>query len=111
MYNMKTLESFINTTVNVVNNVIKTEKNDEGIFFHILAAGYEKDEIDISIQNHYLTIKGNVKEKDVVHTRLNSSFYLNDLYDYESIEAKLDKGILTVKLKNNPKTNKKVIVN
>jgi HSP20 family molecular chaperone IbpA len=108
---MKTFESFINATVNSVNNVIKTEKNDEGITFHILAAGYEKDEIDISIQNYYMTIKGKPKENNAIHTHLNSMFHLGNLYDYDSVEATLDKGVLSVKLKNNPKTNKKVNVN
>lgn len=103
------IQKFQSLIQNSLNNIIKTEKNDDGYNIHFLAAGYAKDEIDISLENGYLSVKGKGGESGV-KLHLDGSIYVGDKFDHDKIEAKLDKGILTVSLKYNPKTTKKIMV-
>lgn len=103
------LQKFYSIIQNSINNIINTEKKDDGYNVHFLAAGYDKDEIDISLENGYLSVKGKKDENDV-KLYLDSSIYVGDKFEHDKIEAKLDKGILTISLKYNPKISKKIMI-
>ncbi len=83
--------------------------------FEIEAPGFEKEDINISVENGYMTISAEKKEKEedamdgscylrkercVSYQR---SYYIGDI-DEQTIKAKYDKGILTIAI---PKMNEK----
>ena len=81
--------------------------------------GFKKDEIDVNIENQTLTIsaehkaeksEGNGKEKgdwllrERRYTRFQRSFTLPQTVDSQSVNAKLDNGILTITLNKREET-------
>ena len=66
--------------------------------------GFTKDEISIEIKDGSLIVSANkdINEDDGTirrerHTSLNREFYLDGKVDIDSIVAKLDNGVLTIK--------------
>lgn len=79
-------------------------RNDEGYFIKIQVPGFDKDEIDVSLDNHTLKViadKNKPSEEEIVHEefspcRVERSFELTYDLDVDKIDAKLDRGVLTI---------------
>ena len=79
-------------------------RNDQGYFIKIQVPGFEKDEIDVSLDNHTLKViadKNLSNEEEMVQEegapcRVERSFELTYDLDIDKINATLDKGVLTI---------------
>lgn len=90
------------------NPSVDFRENDSELLFTIELPGFEKSEIDISLNNGVLTISGerkfdeeNRKEYRRVerwYGKFNRSFRLPETVDAEKVEANLKNGLLTVRL-------------
>lgn len=93
------------------NSFLKTDIKDNEDNYELIVdvPGFDKDEIEIKLEGGYLAISANKeKEEDfkdeyyVRQERIRSSairkFYVGDSLNEEDIEAKLDKGVLTIKV-------------
>ncbi len=69
-------------------HVMKTDlkEHDEGYELKVDLPGFKKDQIDLQLQNGYLTIKGSM-------TR---SFYIGENVKEEDVQAKFEDGVLTL---------------
>lgn len=76
------------------------ENNKEYILLSTKALGLHKDQINIDIKNDYLTIKSNNTNPDAscLTSNINEKFKISNIIDKKNLTAKLDKGILEIKL-------------
>lgn len=101
-------------------NVAETEN---GYRLEVAAPGFKKDHFSLKLENHVLTIKGEMKEekeeKNEKFTRrefkassFERSFSLPENIHEDGIEAKYEDGVLTVQLKRaeQPKKVKEIQV-
>ena len=94
-------------------NVMKTDvhEHDDGYEVDIDLPGFKKDEINLSLENGYLTVnaaKGLDKEKKdhkgklIRHERyagsMTRSFYVGDAVTEKEIEAKFENGVLQLSI-------------
>ncbi|MFB6355972.1 MAG: Hsp20/alpha crystallin family protein [bacterium] len=86
-------------------------EEDDNLVFELEAPGVDKDDIDVSIEDNRLTIKGERREEKEVggderdyyrserfFGSFQRSFALPDKVDVEDIDARYDNGVLTVSL-------------
>jgi len=89
---------------------------DDSFVLTLEVPGLDKKDIDVSVENDHIVIKGEKTEKEEVEVKgllrreirsakFHRSFRIGDKIDRENIKAKLDNGVLTVTLK---KTEDKV---
>ncbi len=73
---------------------------DNSYFLEFSAPGYEKEELNISIENNILTVSADIKENDETFWKksFSSRFRVPKDSDDEKIQAKFDKGILIVEI-------------
>lgn len=80
-------------------------QKDNGLLFEIAIPGYDKEEIEITYCNNYLTIKANKQIKEDNHKYFlreirKSSFErkwkLDNIYDEDNINANIEQGMLTI---------------
>ena len=79
-------------------------RSDEGYHIKVLVPGFDKDEIDVSLVNHTLKVLADKKtpsKEEMLHEeispcRVERSFELAYELDIDKIEAKLEKGVLTI---------------
>ncbi len=96
-------------------------EHDDGYEFKIEVPGYEKDELNIGLENGYLTIAANKTAHDDEHNRhgnylrreritsaCSRSFYVGEI-DEKAITANLKHGVLTVFVPKENKPTKKHI--
>ena len=91
--------------------VMKTDlkEHDEGYELSIDLPGFKKDQIDLQLQNGYLTItasKGEEEEEKnkkgkIVHQErytgsMSRSFYIGESLTEEDVKAKFEDGVLTL---------------
>ena len=97
-------------------NVMKTDikEKDEGYELVVDLPGFKKDEIEVQLENGYLTISA-AKELDKDESDKNGkylrqeryagsmsrSFYVGDMITPEQINAKFDNGVLTITIPHN----------
>jgi HSP20 family protein len=111
---------FGNASFSPAINVAETET---GYRLELAAPGFKKDNFSIKLENHVLTIKGELKEekeeKNEKFTRrefkassFERSFSIPEDIHEDGIEAKYEDGVLTVQLKKaeQPKRVKKIQV-
>ncbi len=83
------------------------ESKDDHVLFVTQAIGLEKNQIDIDITNNFLTIKSNLsKTSHKLTSSINEKLKINDTIDKKNLSAKLDQGILEVKLPYKKSYNK-----
>lgn len=113
---------------NIMNTDIK--ENDTGYEMTVDLPGFSKDEVNIDLQNGYLTIsaakgfdkneaendeeakKGNYIRRERYAGACQRSFYVGDTIAHEDVKAKFEHGILTINIpKKDPNQveNKKYI--
>ena len=104
-----------------MDKVMKTDvkETEKGLEFDVDLPGYKKDEIALSIENGYLTIRAekkhedNEKDKEGKFVRrertygmVSRTFYVGNI-DESNVDAKLDNGVLSILLpKQTAKQNK-----
>lgn len=100
-------------------HLMKTDiKEDENKYdLDIEMPGMTKDNIKISLENSYLTIEGEIENKEeneekkhyIYHERyygsMSRSYYVGDAVKEEDIKAKFENGILHIEI---PKVEKKL---
>lgn len=96
-------------------------EENENIVFEIEAPGVNKDDLDISIEDNRLVIRGERREqreagedRDYYRSErffgtFQRSFSLPDTIDAESVEASYDDGVLTVSLPKAAEAQRKSI--
>lgn len=98
-------------------NIAKTEN---GVTLEMIIPGYDKKEIDISLEKNTLTVSGKKElskqeysRKEFSYNSFSRSFNLSEQLDLETVKSSLNNGILTISInKLNPesvKTEKKKI--
>ena len=102
-------------------NMMKTDirEHEEGYELDIDLPGFKKDEINVQLDNGYLTIsaakgldkdeqdkKGKYIRKERYAGAMQRSFYVGDVVAQEDVKAKFEDGILKLSL---PKKNAKAI--
>jgi molecular chaperone IbpA len=92
-------------------NIIKLDDNQYVV--ELAVAGFKQDEIDITVFERMLTIKGQNKEKDVgeyLYRGIGTRSFIKSIKLMDTIEVKgaeFQDGILTIKLENILPENKK----
>lgn len=115
---------FDNTASSVMRTDVKA--NDREYTLSVDLPGVDKDNIDIALQDGYLTIeavrnnetteqdeKSNYVFREKIYGRMSRTFYVGEGIKEDTIRAKYDNGILTVivpKYKEEEKTFKKIAI-
>lgn len=94
------------------------KENENGYKLEVEMPGYDKSNINMNLENGYLTIsaqktenkdqtdkKGNYIRRERKFGSCSRSFYVGDNIKEEDIDAKLEQGVLVI---NVPKTNPKI---
>lgn len=102
-------------------NIMKTDirEHDEGYELDVDLPGFKKDEINVELENGYLTIsaakgldkdeqdkKGKYIRKERYAGAMQRSFYVGDAVTQEDIKAKFEDGILKLSI---PKKDAKAV--
>lgn len=83
-------------------NIYKTEN---GVCLEIVIPGYDKKDIDISLEKNVLTVSGKKEEnkqdftmREFCHSSFSRSFNLSERLNRDAIKSSLNNGILTVNI-------------
>lgn len=94
-------------------NIFKTQ---EGYTLMIAAPGMTKSDIELTIDEHLLTIKGTTQNSNLAYThrefnpnRIYRTFQLDKSIDAQSISAEMKNGILTIQLALVPEVKPRTI--
>ena len=113
-------DDFFNTSFVSTNNAMRTDihENENGYTLDIELAGYKKEDVNIDLEDGYLTVsakhettdeerdaKGNVIRNERYFGSCSRSFYVGEKVTEEDIKAKFDNGILEISV---PKDVKKI---
>ena len=91
------LDSVFNPSLNTKNGKsYKTEITDDGITLTMETPGYNKNLIDVMVEDKTLIIEGKSNTSDT--NGFKERFTINDKFDGEDVEASILDGILTVSL-------------
>jgi len=84
-------------------------KSDDGYVLEIAVPGFKKEEIDISLKDSKLSIKGKSEVTEEVEAKFvqrgftkksfDLSFGLSEQIDQETIDAKIENGVLKITLR------------
>ena len=88
---------------------VNIKENKESFLIEIIAPGFSKEDLEISVEKDVLTVKGEKKDKDIqenVKIRLREydfnnftrSFHVGENVDGDSISASFVNGVLTLNL-------------
>ena len=127
---IKTIDDFIEEIINkfekalevdIINNLSKNSENlvdiidekDKAIM-EVSAPGFSKDDIEISLKDNILIVKGERKEKSKrkytqkeISRKINIAYELNeDKFNLEKIKSSLKDGILTIEIPKKRKRRK-----
>ena len=108
----KSLDSVINTDYNQVAGLkYKAYSTDDLYILEFAIPGYDKEDVKISIEDDALVLSADIKEKETNFWKssFNSKFRIPQDADFESINAKLEKGILRIEVAKTVKNKLKTI--
>ena len=74
----------------------KTELNDDGITLTMETPGYNKNLIDVMVEDKTLIIEGKSNTSDT--DGFKERFIINDKFDGDGVEASIVDGVLTISL-------------
>lgn len=104
--------TFKNSTIGSTN----VKELDDKFVLDLQVPGYKKDNIDINLEDGYLTIKGNLEEKleenETIHrsefkkSSFSRTFILPENVNENEIEAIVNDGILTISLNKQEEVKK-----
>lgn len=82
------------------------EDNDDETILSADMPGMTDDDIDVTVRGHYVTIRGERKAKGGhylrrarFHGTFERTFYIGDQYDLDHVDAHLENGELTIRLR------------
>ena len=81
----------------------KTELTDDGITLTMETPGYNKNLIDVMVEDKTLIIEGKSNTSDT--DGFKERFTINDKFDGEGVEASIVDGVLTISLPYKAETN------
>jgi len=84
----------------------RIKDNEKDFLLEIPVPGFDKEEINIKVQEEYLVLKGKNEEFD-----FEKVYQINDKIDVENIAAEIQKGILKVTLPKNAPTHREITIN
>lgn len=100
---------------------IDIRTSDDAVVFVCDVPGMKRDDLEITLENHVLTLKGTRKfesreDEQVLLGRtygnFSRAFTLPDLLDEDHLSAELADGVLTVKIPRHPKAKpRKIAIN
>jgi HSP20 family protein len=92
------------------------EDDDDDTILSADVAGMSDDDIDVTVQGSYLTVRGERKAKTArylrrarFHGAFEQTFYLGDHYDLDRVDAQLVNGELTIRLRKAAKAKPRKI--
>lgn len=100
------------------NPAIDVRANDSEVVFICDVPGVKQEDLEVTLENHVLTIKGTRKfdsqENEQVmlgraYGAFNRAFTLPDTLDEENLAANLADGVLTVRIPKHPKAKPRKI--
>ena len=86
-------DSFAIRKMNYMNYTDDVKYNDDGATIKMKVPGFNKKSIDISVDSDYLVIEG--KTDDDSFTK---RYSIDNKFDFDSIDAKVNDGLLTLTL-------------
>ena len=86
-------DSFAIRKMNYMNYTDDVKYNDDGATIKMKVPGFNKKSIDISVDSETLTIEGKTDDDSFV-----KRFSLDNKFDFDSIDAKVADGLLTLTL-------------
>ena len=104
-------DDFFNTSFVSTNNAMRTDihENENGYTLDIELAGYKKEDVNINLEDGYLTVsakhemtdeerdaKGNVVRNERYFGSCSRSFYVGENIKEEDIKANFDNGELKI---------------
>lgn len=87
------------------------QQSENGIEINVPVPGFKKDEIEISVENQILKIKGTTEKPSSFKKSFTKSYRLSQSIDQEKIQARQEDGVLTILFNQSPKSlqSKKLI--
>jgi HSP20 family protein len=85
-------------------NVLEVTRNESGYSVEVPVAGYKPDQIDVTLDDHVLTITGKAEKRQFTRSLL-----LPEEIDAESIAARVEHGMLSLTLNFHPQAQPKKI--
>lgn len=115
------MRSFAGTATNTrtFEPAIDVRANDEAVVFVCDVPGLKQEELEITLENHKLAIQGTRKYEGSADERVlvgraygafKRVFALPDSLDEAGLEAKLDSGVLTIRIPKQPKAKPRKIL-
>ena len=114
---------FLRKEMKEFNSIMKTDikETDSNYVLEVDLPGFDKKDINMQLDNRYLSItarrehkseegqdkKGNFIRRERSFGQFSRSFYVGDIQE-EDIDAKLENGILTIKLPKDKKEEPKI---
>lgn len=84
----------------------RIKDNEKDVILEIPVPGFDKEDINIKVQEENLILKGKTEEFD-----FEKVYQINDKIDVENIGAEISKGILKVTLPKNAPTYREITIN
>lgn len=115
------MRSIAGTATNAKNfePAIDVRASEEAIVFTCDVPGIKQEDLDVTLENHVLTIKGarkyagNPDERVIVgraYGAFKRVYTLPDSLDESHLEAKLEDGVLTIRIPKQPKAKPRKIL-
>ena len=115
------MRSFAGTATNTkaFEPAIDVRANEEAVVFVCDVPGLKQEDIEITLENHELVIQGSRKYEGTADERVlvgraygsfKRAFALPDSLDEANLEAKLDSGVLTIRIPKQPKAKPRKIL-
>ena len=86
-------DTFTIRRMNKINYTDDVTHNDNGATIKLKVPGFNKKSIDISVDSEHLTIEGKTEDDSFA-----KKYSIDNKYDFDSIDAKVIDGLLTLTL-------------
>ena len=86
-------DTFAIRKMNEMKNPNEVTHDDDGATIKLKVPGFNKKSIDVSVDSEHLTIEGKTDDDSFVKT-----YSIDTKYDFDSIDAKVVDGLLTLSL-------------
>ena len=86
-------DTFAIKSMNRINQISDVTHDDDGATIKLKVPGFNKKSIDISVDSEHLTIEGKTNDDSFI-----KRYSIDNKYDFDSIDAKVIDGLLTLSL-------------
>lgn len=84
--------------VSAYTEIIKAEKTENGYDIHFAVPGYEKEDLKISLEKRDLIVSARFEKEESWKKNFAKKIQIPEDADFSKLEAKLDKGILSISI-------------